>query len=209
MLAIHRAALEDAQAAGSVERATASPRVSVYVHDSEPFNFARVNNEAARQAVGSYVLFLNDDIQVIEADWLETLVGQAQGERVAAVGASLAYPDRRIQHAGVCLSRMGPTHSYVGRPIGSGGDFGRLRAAHDVSASTGACLLVSKAAFDEIGGFDPRFAVAYNDIDLCLRSASVVIESSSRPSHDSFTQRAHPSSLTSPGASRSGTRSWL
>ena len=183
--------------------------MSVYVHDSEPFNFARVNNEAARQAVGSYVLFLNDDIQVIEADWLETLVGQAQGERVAAVGALLAYPDRRIQHAGVRLSRMGPTHSYVGRPIGSGGDFGRLRAAHDVSASTGACLLVSKAAFDEIGGFDPGSRWPTTTSTCACASASVVIESSSRPSHDSFTQRAHPSSLTSPGASRSGTRSWL
>jgi GT2 family glycosyltransferase len=115
------------------------------------------------------VLFLNDDIEITEPDWLETLVGQAQVDRVAAVGALLFYPDGRLQHAGVSLSRTGPSHVYLRRALDLRDDVGRLQAAHDVSACTAACLLVSRAAFDEVGGFDTRFAVAFNDIDLCLR----------------------------------------
>ena len=169
VVAVHRSVLADDGRAARLLLAADVPSVQLHVHDLDPFDYARVNNGAAASAVGSYVLFLNDDIEVLDADWLETLVGQVQSEGVGAVGAFLVYPDRTIQQAGIMLAAGGPSHAYVGRPATLDGYHGRLQMAHDVSAVTGACLLVSKDAFDAVGGFDPRFAVAYNDVDLCLR----------------------------------------
>jgi GT2 family glycosyltransferase len=169
VVAVHRSVLADDERAAHLLRAADVPSVQLHVHDVDPFDYARVNNGAAASAVGSHLLFLNDDVEVLDADWLETLVGQAQGDGVGAAGALLVYPDRRIQQAGIMLAAGGPSHTYGGRPAGLDGYHGRLRMAHDVSAVTGACLLVSKDAFDEVGGFDPRLAVAYNDVDLCLR----------------------------------------
>jgi GT2 family glycosyltransferase len=169
VLAIHRSCLDGGDMATSAQQASEDPRVRLHIHDVEPFDYARVNNEAAAEAAGTQLLFLNDDVEVVDGDWLETLVGQAQSDHVAGVGAFLEYPDGRVQHAGVVLCESGPSHVYRKRPNGLGGYFGRLLMAHDVTAVTGACLLVSRPAFDEVGGFDTRFAVSFNDIDLCLR----------------------------------------
>jgi len=133
------------------------------------FNFARVNNFAARYSKGEILLFLNDDTEVINNDWLERMVEHALREEVGAVGAKLYYPNGRIQHAGIIVGGEGIAihlHKFFHRK--SYGYFGRLMAIQNVSAVTGACLMIRKKVFEEVGEFDERFSLAFNDVDLCL-----------------------------------------
>jgi GT2 family glycosyltransferase len=152
------------------------PRVRV-VGLPGPFNYAAINNEAVRYARGDILLFMNNDITVIEPFWLHELVAHALRPDVGAVGASLLFPDGAVQHAGVILG----VPSLPGRPgvaghfgtkhkQGDKGYVGQLALARTVSASTAACLAMRKAVFDAAGGFDEvNLAVSYNDVDLCLR----------------------------------------
>lgn len=137
-----------------------------------PFNFARLNNIAAAEARGEFLLFLNNDTEVITPDWLEWMLGQAQRSSIGAVGAKLLYPDNTVQHAGLILG-LGDLqtagHIFRGYADSDGGYFGNLRAATNYSAVTAACLMCKKNDFDRVGGFDEDFAVAYNDVDLCLK----------------------------------------
>lgn len=136
----------------------------------KPFNYAAINNEGARLARGKYLLFLNNDTEVITPDWIQEMLMYAQREDVAAVGAKLYYPDDTIQHAGVAVGVLGVAgHVHLRRANGDPGYMGRLVYAQNYSAVTGACLMVSKDKFMSVGGFDEDFVVAYNDIDLCLR----------------------------------------
>lgn len=135
-----------------------------------PFNYSRINNIAAESAQGKYLLFLNNDTEVIRPDWLRRMVSYCQLERVGCVGAKLFYPDNTIQHAGVVLGLgdvAGHGHHYF--PKGDLGYFGRLYLDVDYLAVTAACVLVKKADFAAVSGFDEDFVVAFNDIDLCLR----------------------------------------
>ena len=136
-----------------------------------PFNYSAINNFAARQARGSVLVFLNNDIEVISPDWLAEMVGHAIRSEIGAVGAMLYYPNDTIQHAGVILGMRGIAgHGYHGVPRGIIGQRGRARLTQNLSAVTGACMVVEKAKFFEIDGFNEKqLAVAYNDIDLCLR----------------------------------------
>jgi GT2 family glycosyltransferase len=137
--------------------------------DPLPFNFSRINNDAARQARGEYLVFLNNDIEVITPDWLSELVSHAQRPDIGAVGAKLWYPDDTIQHAGIVLIASLAAHAHHGRKRGDHGYFSRASLIQSLSAVTGACLCLRASLFEEIGGFDETLAVAFNDVDLCLR----------------------------------------
>jgi GT2 family glycosyltransferase len=135
-----------------------------------PFNYSAINNWAAARARGSVLALVNNDIEVISPDWLDEMVGQAMRAGVGAVGAMLYYPDDRIQHAGVILGLGGiANHAYVGEPAGIPGHGGRARVAQAMSAVTGACLVVRKDRYQQVGGLDERLQVAFNDVDFCLR----------------------------------------
>ncbi|MBQ6249041.1 MAG: glycosyltransferase family 2 protein [Oscillospiraceae bacterium] len=134
------------------------------------FNYSAINNFGARYCTGDYLLLLNNDTVVITPDWLQEMLMFAQRGDVGAVGAMLYYADGTVQHAGVTVglgSVAGHPDRYVRR--GDSGYFGRLLYAQNLSAVTGACLMVPRAVWDTVGGLDEGYAVAYNDVDLCLR----------------------------------------
>ena len=134
------------------------------------FNFSAICNCGARAAKGDYILLLNNDIQVITPNWLEEMLMYAQRGDVGAVGAMLYYPDDTIQHAGIIVGIGGSAgHSHKGFPRGDYGYLLRLTLAQDLSAVTGACCMVPRRVWEEIDGLDESFAVAFNDVDLCLR----------------------------------------
>lgn len=136
------------------------------------FNYSAVNNLGVSNARGEYVLLLNNDTQVITVNWMEELLMYAQREDVGAVGAKLYYGDKTIQHAGVVLglgAHRTAGHSHYGQHRDNLGYMGRLCYAQNVSAVTGACLLVKKELFLEVGGLDEGFAVSLNDVDFCIK----------------------------------------
>lgn len=134
------------------------------------FNYSAINNFAVAQAQGEVIGLVNNDIEVISADWMEEMVGHVMRPDVGAVGAMLYYPDDTIQHAGVLVGLCGVAgHIGSRQPRGSQGYFGRLLLTQELSAVTAACLLVRKSIYEEVGGLDERLRVAFNDIDLCLR----------------------------------------
>ena len=136
------------------------------------FNYSAVNNLGERYAQGDYILLLNNDTEVITVNWMEELLMYAQREDVGAVGAKLYYGDRTIQHAGVVLglgAHRTAGHSHYKQPRQNLGYMGRLCYAQNVSAVTGACLLVKKSLYEEVGGLDEKFAVSLNDVDFCLK----------------------------------------
>ena len=136
------------------------------------FNYSAVNNFGAAEAAGEYLLLLNNDTQVITVNWMEEMLMYAQRKDVGAVGAKLYYGDKTIQHAGVVLglgAHRTAGHSHYGQHRDNLGYMGRLCYAQNVSAVTGACLLVKKALFEEVGGLDESFVVSLNDVDFCLK----------------------------------------
>jgi GT2 family glycosyltransferase len=134
------------------------------------FNFSRANNEGAAAATGELLVFLNNDTEIISHDWLDHLAYYAAQPDVGAGGALLAYEDQTVQHAGVVLGMRGTADHAMRRfPIDVDGYAGSLVCAREVSAITGACLMIRKALFEETGGFNPHFFTAYQDVDLCLR----------------------------------------
>ena len=135
-----------------------------------PFNYSLMNNLAVAEASGELVLLLNNDTEVIEPGWLKEMTRYFQEKRVAVVGPKLLYPDGTLQHGGVILGIGGVAgHIHVGEPRNSGGYFGRLWLAQDVSCVTGACMLVRRSVFEKVCGFDSEsLPVAFNDVDFCL-----------------------------------------
>jgi glycosyltransferase involved in cell wall biosynthesis/2-polyprenyl-3-methyl-5-hydroxy-6-metoxy-1,4-benzoquinol methylase len=135
-----------------------------------PFNYSKLNNYGVSKANGEYLLFLNNDTEVITPDWIEIMVGQAQRSSIGAVGAFLLYPDNTIQHAGVVVG-LGAFagHPFTRFPANSPGYFGLLLSDNNYSAVTGACLMCRREVFEAVGGFNEDLAVAFNDVDLCLR----------------------------------------
>ena len=149
-----------------------NPDIRVVTYEGD-FNYSAINNFGERYATGEYILLLNNDTQVITLDWIEELLMYAQREDVGAVGAKLYYEDKTIQHAGVVLGlgahrTAGHTHYRVSS--NNLGYMGRLCYAQDVMAVTGACLMMRKSLFEELGGLDEGFAVSLNDVDLCIRA---------------------------------------
>jgi len=143
-----------------------------YFEYNIPFNFSQINNYAVRKfASGNYILFMNNDMKVINNDWLESMVEHIQRREVGAVGAKLYYGDDTIQHAGIILGIGGYAgHSHKGSRKCSSGYWGRLKLVQNVSAVTGACLLTKRNVFNNVNGFDEiNLKIAGNDVDYCLK----------------------------------------
>ena len=141
------------------------------LHFSGPFNFSAINNFAVEQTTAPWLLFLNNDVEVIESEWLTAMVEHVQRPEVGAVGARLLYPDNTIQHAGVVLGVGGiAQHAFRGVPAESPGVNRQLQVTRNYSSVTGACLLTRRSVFEEVGGFDEeQLPVTFNDVDLCLK----------------------------------------
>lgn len=140
------------------------------VRDEGEFNYSRINNKAVVHATGEYVCLLNDDIEIIDSNWLKEMVSLASREGTGCVGAKLLYPDNTIQHAGVILGLGGyAAHSHRGMARNAPGYFCRAQIRQQLSAVTGACLVVKRSIYDAVNGLDEAFKVAYNDVDFCLR----------------------------------------
>jgi len=150
-------------------------RIRVLEYDFT-FNFSAINNFAVKHAKGDVLLFLNNDTEVINSDWLTSMLEHVQRKEVGAVGCKLMYPNGMVQHAGVILGLTGGVvekgvagHShkwYIGPEHGY---FGRVDLIQNVSAVTAACMMIRKTVFEEVGGFDEALTVAFNDVDLCLK----------------------------------------
>ncbi len=146
--------------------------IQVVTYEGE-FNYSKINNLGVEHAKGEYILLLNNDTKVISLDWIEELLMYAQRRDVGAVGAKLYYEDRTIQHAGVVLGlgqHRTAGHSHYRVSSNNLGYMGRLCYAQNVMAVTGACLMMKKALFQELGGLDENFEVSLNDVDLCVRA---------------------------------------
>ncbi|HEX3550166.1 MAG TPA: glycosyltransferase family 2 protein, partial [Candidatus Elarobacter sp.] len=169
LLLIDNGSRDPASLAAFARWAAADARVRVVRYDV-PFNFARINNFGAERTDGDYLLFLNNDTEVLTADWLAAMVEQAQRPSIGAVGAKLLYPDGTVQHAGVVTGIGGVAgHAHKHADGAGGGYFNTLRTTNNYSAVTGACMMVRREAFVRAGGFDEQLAVAFNDVDLCLK----------------------------------------
>jgi GT2 family glycosyltransferase len=147
----------------------ANPRVQVVRYEGE-FNYSAINNYGVGFTKGEYILFLNNDTEIINADCLSELLGYCLREDVGIVGAKLYYPDDTIQHAGVVVGMGGVAgHTFVGLPRYEYGYFSRENCAQDYSAVTAACMMTKKTLFQAVGGFSDDFRIAFNDIDYCLK----------------------------------------
>lgn len=149
-----------------------NPAIRVITYEGD-FNYSKINNLGVSQTTGDYVLLLNNDTQVITLDWMEELLMYAQRKDVGAVGAKLYYEDNTIQHAGVVLglgAHRTAGHSHYRVSYNNLGYMGRLCYAQNVMAVTGACLMMRKSLFEQLGGLDESFAVSLNDVDLCIRA---------------------------------------
>ena len=144
-------------------------KIVVYQNDGG-FNYSAINNFGAKFAMGEHLILLNNDVEIITPEWIEEMLMFSQRSDVGAVGAMLYYPNDTIQHAGVTLGLLTLAgHNFKHAPRGFAGYFGRCGYQHNVSAVTAACLMISKKIYQKIDGFDEKIAVAFNDIDLCMR----------------------------------------
>lgn len=151
------------------EQLSKKPNVRI-VPWNEPFNYSDINNHGVQFARGEVLLFLNNDVEVINPDWIESMLEHALRPEVGGVGAKMYYPDDRIQHAGAIIGIFGGSgHSQRFFRRDSEGYGKRLIGVQNVSAVTGACLMVRREVFEQVSGFDSIFGVAYNDMDLCLK----------------------------------------
>lgn len=144
-------------------------RVLRYPH---PFNYSAINNMAAREARGEYLVLLNNDTAIINGNWLDHMLNHGLRPEVGIVGAKLLYPTSRVQHAGVVLGLRGPAdHPFIDSEPDRPGYMHRLQADQNYNVVTAACLLIRKSLYEEVGGLDEvNFTVSYNDVDLCLKA---------------------------------------
>ena len=141
----------------------------ILIRDSRKFNYSRLNNEAVKFASGDFLAFVNNDIVVNDSLWLRRLVNYSAEETVGAVGAKLLYPDMTVQHGGVVIGIQGvAAHAHHHLKADDPGYMGLSNATHAISAVTGACLMVKRRVFEEVGGFDENLAVAFNDVLFCM-----------------------------------------
>ena len=134
------------------------------------FNFSEICNMGYRHAKGKQLIFLNNDIEIITPNWIEEMLMYCQRDDVGVVGAKLYFSNRSIQHAGVVLGIEGTAgHILYGAPFGSSGYMGGLQIVQNMSAVTGACMMVKRKVFEDVGFFPPEFCISYNDFDLCIR----------------------------------------
>lgn len=151
------------------DRLKQDEKITVVYWEHE-FNYSKINNYGAAVAKGEYLLFLNNDVEVITENWIEEMLMYAQRKDVGAVGVKLYYPDNTVQHAGVIVGLGGvAAHSHRLYPRDSVGYVGRLITVQNLSAVTAACLMVKKRIFNEVGGFTEKYQVTFNDVDFCLK----------------------------------------
>ena len=135
-----------------------------------PFNYSAINNYAVSETDGEYLVLLNNDTEVIGKDWLEEMLANCQRKEVGIVGAKLYYPGGQVQHAGVIVGIRGIAgNMFRGLPKGYSGYLHKASTQQDLSAVTAACMMVKRSVYEEVGGFEERLAVAFNDIDFCLK----------------------------------------
>ena len=134
------------------------------------FNYSAINNFGEKSSSGEYLLFLNNDVEVINPHWMEELLGNCQRKEVGIVGAKLYYPDDTIQHAGTIIGIGGIAgHAFLNMPRLRSGYLHKASLQMDLSAVTAACMMMKRSVFESLGGFEEKLAVAFNDVDLCLR----------------------------------------
>jgi len=134
------------------------------------FNYAALNNFGVKESAGDYLLFLNNDTQIITPGWIEEMLMHCQREGIGVVGAKLIHPDNTIQHGGIILGIGGvAANAFSNYPRGSDGYMNRLSAVHNLSAVTAACMMTTRAVFDEVGGFEEQLVIDFNDVDYCLK----------------------------------------
>ena len=147
------------------------PRIRILTYPGKTFNYSAINNFGVQQAKGEYLLFLNNDIEVITPDWIEQMLGNCQRPEVGIVGAKLYYPDNTIQHAGIIIGIGGIAgHAFLGLARAKSGYLHKSSLQMDYSAVTAACMMMKAEAFRKAGGFEEKLTVAFNDVDLCLRT---------------------------------------
>lgn len=145
-------------------------RVKVLYWKGEGFNYPEINQYGVDHAAGEYLLFLNNDTEMIGSDCIKEMLSYCMREDVGAVGARMYYEDGTLQHGGVIIGLGGVAgHAFLGIDGDSPGYFARAQVIHDLSAVTAACMMMKKRVYEEVGGFDSKFAVAFNDVDLCLK----------------------------------------
>lgn len=166
-----------------VENNSSSPEIFDYYREiekrpgvriltwKEGFNYSAINNFGEKSAAGDYLLFLNNDVEVINSRWIEELLGNCQRKEVGIVGAKLYYPDDTIQHAGTVIGIGGIAgHAFLNMPRSRTGYLHKASLQMDLSAVTAACMMMKRQVFKQLGGFEERLSVAFNDVDLCLRT---------------------------------------
>lgn len=160
----------DAKALALLNEFARDPRVTL-LRDPSPFNFSALNNRAVQHATGEYLCLMNNDIEVLHADWLQEMVSVGIQPGVGAVGARLYYPDGKIQHAGVIVGIGGVAgHPFKHQTRDNSHYMARPQLMQDLTAVTAACLLTPRRVYEELGGMDEaHLAVAFNDVDFCLR----------------------------------------
>ncbi|MCC8066251.1 MAG: glycosyltransferase, partial [Clostridiales bacterium] len=166
--------------------------VHVVYWDRE-FNYSAINNFGIRHAKGEYILCMNNDMEVISPDWMTELLGHCQRPGTGIVGARLYYPDDTIQHAGIVIGIGGIAGSvFVGLKRGHTGYMHRESLQQDLSAVTAACMMVKREAYDAAGGFEEKLAIAFNDVDFCLK----VCEAGYLVAYDPYAELYHYESKT-------------
>jgi GT2 family glycosyltransferase len=170
LLLVSEASYEISEQRLFLEKICQDPRVRVHTYSNRPFNFSWVNNWGASLTRAPILVFMNDDTEVITPQWLDRLVARVMLPGVAAAGAMLYYPNNTIQHAGVILGSGGvANHAFRHLPRGDGGYFARAAIDQDLSCVTAGCMAIRREVFEAVGGFDERLAIAFNDVDLCMR----------------------------------------
>lgn len=164
IILVHNGDIEPALA-----RKLAPMGVKLVLYESSLFNISDKMNLGVKNADGGYVLLLNDDMTVIAKDWVQEMLMWFSDPEIEGVGAKLLFPNDTVQHAGVLLLAQGPSHPYYGAPAKEPGLVGSAALVRNYSAVTGACLMVRRHRYIEVGGFDPFFRVNYNDVDFCLK----------------------------------------
>lgn len=147
-----------------------NPQIKIVEYKEKGFNYSRINNFGVKNASGEYIVLLNNDTKIVTEDWIENMVGNCQREDVGIVGTKLLYANGKVQHAGVVLGLTGIAgHINSGLDYNDPGYMARNIISQNYSAVTGAMMMISKKDYEDVGGLDENFPVAYNDIDLCLK----------------------------------------
>jgi GT2 family glycosyltransferase len=174
------------------DRLKTNPQVKLLIHD-QAFNYSAFNNWGVKHSQGDFLLFLNNDIECIDPDWLDEMVRWAIRPDIGVVGAQLLYPNRTIQHAGLVIGLEGhANHVFAGCQESYNGLFGSTEWYRDYSAVTGACMMLPRAVFEQIGGFDEGYSLAFNDVELCMR----VIHAGYRVMYTPFARLIHHEGAT-------------